>query len=351
MIRSSSLFRSFLICTCFIIWGGVNGQMIGRYKDREQLWPRQNGNGNNNNKNDNNNNNGPNTSAFNIENGRIFTPGLGIILAPQPLTPMGGDFLHIAIDVSGDGQLQVPPRNRDDRLAQVFNFTMFLTSNTLQKNFTISNITTDTPPLADIMNQEPGQTVKHINFEWPDCLVGDGQDNIEDTARGDYNITIHQNFRLAGSDHYSIFNLPISVTNSIQQFPGASQLLTKPPPGPLNANGGRITCDLISNPLLDISELVASVNNPPGQPYRDIAIETAGSGQGGQIGDPGNANPNANPNNPNSNNPSGNGEGIGARPGGGSQGELGDALKNASGRYWAVLIMAAMAVLGDSALS
>jgi len=147
---------------------------------------------------------------------------------------MGGDFLHIAIDVSGDGKLPVPPKNMDDPLTQVFNFTMFLTSNVLQKNFTISNMTTTTPPFADIMNQELSQTVKHVNFEWPDCLVGEGSDDeFNATARGDYNITIHQNFRLNGSDYYSIFNLPISVTNGIQQFPGAKQLLTKPPPGHL----------------------------------------------------------------------------------------------------------------------
>lgn len=53
--------------------------MIGQYDNRHRIWARQNGNGNNN---DNNNNNGqPDTSAFNIVNGRIFTPGLGIILA------------------------------------------------------------------------------------------------------------------------------------------------------------------------------------------------------------------------------------------------------------------------------
>lgn len=209
---------------------------------------------------------------------------------PQPFTPMGGDFLHIAIDVSGDGKLAVPPKDISDPLTQVFNFTLFLTSTTLFKNFTISNITTTTPPLADIMNQEPGQTVKHINFEWPACLVGTGSEDIGTTARGDYNISIHQNFRLNGSDFYSVFNLPISVTNSIQQFPGARQLLTKPAPGPLSANGGRVACDAIANPMMNFTALVRSVNNPPGQPFQDIPIETAGRAGGGQIGGPGVAN-------------------------------------------------------------
>ncbi|KAF2640336.1 hypothetical protein P280DRAFT_470020 [Massarina eburnea CBS 473.64] len=239
----------------------------------------------------NNNKNGQqDKSAFNIVNGRIFTPGLGIILAPQPFTPMGGDFLHIALDVSGDGKLPVPPKTIDDPLTQVFNFTIFLTSNPLQKNFTISNITTTTPPFANIMNQESGQTVKHINFEWPDCLVGDGKEDFNTTSRGDYNISIHQNFRLNGSTFYSIFNLPISITNTISQFPGANQLLTKPPPGPLGTNGGRMNCAMINNPMMDFAALVASVNNPPGQPFQDIPIETTQRSDGGQVGGAGTAN-------------------------------------------------------------
>ncbi|RMZ69797.1 WD40 repeat [Pyrenophora seminiperda CCB06] len=223
-------------------------------------------------------------NAFNIINGRVFTPGLGIILAPQPFTPEGGDFLHVALDVSGDGKLPVPPRNIADPLTQVFNFTLFLTSTVMQKNFTISNVSTSTPPFANIMNQESGQTVKHINFEWPDCLVGNNNDDDGATARGDYNISIHQNYRLNGVDRYTIFNLPISVTNSISQFPGAGQLTTKPAPGPLSANGGRMPCNMLQNPMVDFETLVNSVNNPPGQPMQDIKLQTAPRKDGGQVG-------------------------------------------------------------------
>ncbi|KAI8931382.1 hypothetical protein NX059_011715 [Plenodomus lindquistii] len=199
---------------------------------------------------------------------------------------MGGDFLHIALDVSGDGRLPVPPRNINDALTQVYNFTLFLTSDSLQKNFTISNITTQTPPFANILDQESGQTVKHINFEWPECLVGEG-DNNEGGARGDYNISIHQNYKLNGVDRYTIFNLPISISNSINRFPGAGQLSTKPIPGPLSANGGRMQCEMMENPMVDFQTQVASVNNPPGQPIQDIPIETSGRSDGGQVGGPG----------------------------------------------------------------
>ncbi|KAF1963862.1 hypothetical protein CC80DRAFT_398041 [Byssothecium circinans] len=325
-------------------WGSVHG-VVNRVAPRRGLSGRQNGNqnGNNNgNGNNNNNNNGPDKSDFNIVNGRIFTPGLGIILAPQPFTPMGGDFLHIALDVSGDGKLPVPPRNIEDPLTQVFNFTLFLTSNILQKNFTISNITTTTPPLANIMNQESGQTVKHINFEWPDCLVGNGKEDFNTTARGDYNISIHQNFRLNGSTHYSIFNLPISVTNSISQFPGAGQLLTKPPPGPLSANGGRMNCDMINNPIMDFESLVRSVNNPPGQPFQDIAIEISQRTNGGQVCGPGTANGNGNGGN------AGNGQGnIGTGATGiNSQGALGTGGRSANAEVAQVFALAITAILG-----
>jgi hypothetical protein len=238
---------------------------------------------------------------------------------------MGGDFLHIALDVSGDGKLPVPPRSLNDPLTQVFNFTLFLTSVALQKNFTISNITTATPPLADIMSQELGQTVKHINFEWPECLVGDGQDT-QGTQRGEYNISIHQNYRLNGVERYTIFNLPISVTNSISRFPGAGQLSTKPIPGPLSANGGRVQCVSIENPMMDFGMLVQSVNNPPGQPYQDIQIETSARSDGGQVGGPGqggnNNGGNGGGNGGNSGGNGGNGGGIGNGNGGNSQGQI-----------------------------
>lgn len=55
----------------------INAQMLGTWSpDHDPLERRQNGNNNRNGQN-----NGPDTSAFTIVNGRIFTPGLGIILA------------------------------------------------------------------------------------------------------------------------------------------------------------------------------------------------------------------------------------------------------------------------------
>ena len=226
-----------------------------------------------------------NSSAISVINGRIFTPGLTIIASPQPNTPMGGDFLHIALDISGDGALPFPPESNPSAATQFHNITLFLTSTALNKNFTVSNGTTSTPPLANILQQEPGSTVKHVNFEWPLCLVGDGKD-AQGTARGAYNISIHQSFRLNGSDFYTIFNLPISVTNNIDQFPGANQLLTQPRPGPLSANGGRMACGMLENRVVGLDELVKSVRNPGQQPFgADGKLETGSTGgSGGQVG-------------------------------------------------------------------
>jgi hypothetical protein len=139
-----------------------------------------------------------------IVNGQIYTPGIAIVDAPQPNTPLGGgksffvaqhqqrltvqDYLQVAMDVSSDGQLQLPPYP-DKSPSKIYNITMFLSSYTTGKNFTISNgtATAGNASLGEIMAQEPSSTVKHVNWIWPDCLVGDGTSG-KNTARGAYNV-------------------------------------------------------------------------------------------------------------------------------------------------------------------
>ncbi|KAF2836436.1 hypothetical protein M501DRAFT_939468 [Patellaria atrata CBS 101060] len=243
-------------------------------------------------------------NGFNVVGGQIYTPGLAIVNSPQPFTPMGGDFLHISIDISGNGRLRPPPNNVDP-LSQLFNITLFLTSYDTNKNFTISNGTTRAPPLAPILNQEPGSTVKHVNWAWPGCLVGDGQRAGPDSARGQYNITIHQNYRLNGTDFFTIFNLPISVTNSIPERP--SRLNDNPEPGPFDGDGGRISCDLLQNRLLSPGDLRGTTNVPSIQPYLEGPVSISSTDQNqdpiipGSTTVPGFNNPNSN--NPSSNNP------------------------------------------------
>ncbi|TVY22948.1 hypothetical protein LHYA1_G008176 [Lachnellula hyalina] len=200
-------------------------------------------------------------NAQNIINGQIFTPGIAIVDAPQPNTPLGGDTLQVALDVSSDGQLQLPPYPANP-VSAINNITIYLSSYTTGKNFTISNGTAGAgnASLGAIMQQEPGSTVKHVNWVWPDCLVGDGDPTGSNSSRGVYNISIRQNFRLNGTDQYTIFDLPIHVTNNIPK------------------EGIRPSCDALDNPLIDEEALVASANNFTR--IAGTAIQTGGTGEG-----------------------------------------------------------------------
>lgn len=117
------------------------------------------------------------------------------------------------MDVTANGILSLDAA--DDSPSRINNITIFMYSYVTGRNFTISNGTNATGTVGVIMEQESGSTVKHVKWTWPSCLVGNGQPTAADSARGSYNISIRQNFRLNDTDHYTIFDLPISVTNSI----------------------------------------------------------------------------------------------------------------------------------------
>jgi hypothetical protein len=65
---------------------------------------------------------------------------------------------------------------------------------------------------------------------------------LADQYGHDAQISIRQNFRLNGKDYYTIFDLPISVTNSIPK------------------NDSRPSCDALNNPMLTPEEIRASAN-------------------------------------------------------------------------------------------
>lgn len=180
---------------------------------------------------------------FTIHNGQIFTPGFSVLNAPQPGTPLGGETLHVSLDVTANGKLPLESFE-EDVASKIHSIEMFLFSYTTGRNFTISNGTAsaNNASLGEIMAQEPGSTVKHVDWVWPDCLVGDGEPKGGDTDRGIYNISIRQNFRLNGEEYYTIFDVPIAVTNSIPE------------------DEDRPSCDDLDNELL---------------PYEDLDIETA----------------------------------------------------------------------------
>jgi hypothetical protein len=74
----------------------------------------------------------------------------------------------------------------------IHNINIFLSSYVTGRNFTITNGTAsaNNASLGDIMYQEPGSTVKHVKWVWPDCLVGDGspEQGLGETDRGVYNV-------------------------------------------------------------------------------------------------------------------------------------------------------------------
>jgi hypothetical protein len=113
-----------------------------------------------------------------------------LLAISSALTLANKDTLHVAIDVTANGKLPLP-LNDDDNNGdnQIFSIEMFLYSYTTGRNFTISNGTasTNNASLGEIMAQEPGSTVKHVNWVWPDCLVGDGAPE-GDSDRGVYNV-------------------------------------------------------------------------------------------------------------------------------------------------------------------
>ncbi|KAJ5619163.1 hypothetical protein N7510_003147 [Penicillium lagena] len=188
---------------------------------------------------------------FTIVNGQIYTPGLAIVDSPQPYTPEGGQYLQVAIDVSGDGRLPWPPSTQSANSPTLFhNITLFLTSESLSHNFTISNGTVPSDNLqgyvGPVLDLEPSSTVKHVNWEWPNCMVGNGGSSSD---RGEYNISMHQSFRWNGTDYYTVFDLPISVTNSIR------------------AELTRVDCALLENKVLSVAEVEKSSDSLPGQPW------------------------------------------------------------------------------------
>lgn len=156
------------------------------------------------------------------------------------------DTIEIALDVTADGVLPLDVATNSP--SRINNITIFMYSYDTGRNFTVSNgtATANNASLGEIMQQEPSSTVKHVKWTWPACLVGNGQPTTADSDRGNYNISIRQNFVMNTTDFYTIFDVPISVTNSIE-----------------NATG-RADCDSLDNPLLMPEQVNSSVANSVG---------------------------------------------------------------------------------------
>ncbi|EIN13488.1 hypothetical protein PUNSTDRAFT_41053 [Punctularia strigosozonata HHB-11173 SS5] len=115
------------------------------------------------------------TLAQQVVNGQIFTNGLAIVDAPavNSVQHVGSD-INIAVDVSGsgDGKLASVAATPGSGLADRFDsLSIYLVSSETNINATVSNGT-------GFLTQEPGSTVKHLNFNVPGCITP-----------GDYNVS------------------------------------------------------------------------------------------------------------------------------------------------------------------
>ncbi|CAL1696070.1 unnamed protein product [Somion occarium] len=124
------------------------------------------------------------------KNGQIFTNALAIIDAPQMNSVQhAGSNLVLAIDVSGNGKISQAASIPNSGLPYSFqSLNIFLVSTQASLNLTISEG-------PDFLTQEPGSTVKHLNWPIPKCVPAD-----------QYN----------GESHFTITTYPVSVENTSQ---------------------------------------------------------------------------------------------------------------------------------------
>ena len=99
------------------------------------------------------------------------------------------------------------------------------------------------------------------------CLVSDGRPSSEPNARGAYNISIHQSFRLNGSDYYTIFDLPINVSNGIPLNGSSKQDGNNPNPSPRQEAGGRVSCSSLENGMMLYNVMMNATTAMATQPY------------------------------------------------------------------------------------
>lgn len=91
--------------------------------------------------------------------------------------------------MTANGKLNLPPYAKDSP-SRINDISVFLYSYETGRNFTVAHPreADNDDAHGDLMAQQEGSTVKHINWRWPDCLTGDGQPTDADSDRGIYNV-------------------------------------------------------------------------------------------------------------------------------------------------------------------
>ncbi|KAH8100623.1 hypothetical protein BXZ70DRAFT_938076 [Cristinia sonorae] len=136
-------------------------------------------------------------SAQVVQNGQVFTNGLAIVDAPQPNTIVhAGSNINLAVEVSGNGKLSLPtslPSAASPNTFAALEF--YLVSSQTTLNLTVVSGT-------DMLLQEPGSTVKHLDWSLPKCIPS-----------GSYNLTAYETSVIGGIPRFSITSIPLQVEN------------------------------------------------------------------------------------------------------------------------------------------
>ncbi|OCB86141.1 hypothetical protein A7U60_g6730 [Sanghuangporus baumii] len=180
-----------------------------------------------------------NAQAF-LRNGQFFTKALAISNAPFPGSPQhAGSNLVISVELSGDGKIDqslfIPGSGAPTRYDSL---EIYLVSAQTRSNFTVSNGST-------LLTQEPGSTVKHLNWPLPSCM-----------SPGIYNLTYYESSHINNEAFFSVTPLNVTVDN-----PNKSDDLSQ--------------CESVSNPLQDQPQLDSA---PTINPYEDPDSGLTGSG-------------------------------------------------------------------------
>ncbi|KAJ7706393.1 hypothetical protein B0H17DRAFT_1037019 [Mycena rosella] len=131
-------------------------------------------------------------------NGQTFTNGLAVIDAPSPNNPgHAGSTIPIAVDVSGNGQLQSAASLPGSGLPTSYeSMEIYLVSAETNVNTTVS-----TGPA--FLTGEGGSTVKHLNWPIPTCI-----------PQGNYNLTFYETSNFNGQGVFTITSIPIPISNT-----------------------------------------------------------------------------------------------------------------------------------------
>ncbi|THH03228.1 hypothetical protein EW145_g6427 [Phellinidium pouzarii] len=181
-----------------------------------------------------------NGQAF-LNNGQFFTKALAINDSPAPGSPQhAGSNLVIAVELSGNGKIPqsafAPGSGASTRYDSL---ELYLVSSQTDSNFTVSNGT-------GLLTQEPGSTVKHLNWPIPSCV-----------SPGTYNLTYYE------SSH---INNEVRIVN-IYTFENP------------NKNGDASHCNIISNQLqVQPQADSAPTVNPYLDPSSGVAVSSLATG-------------------------------------------------------------------------